>query len=268
MHDKLNYYKILWELSFDGEPIQISFSLVQPVLFDGKKCMLKITSSDEERRGNSLMESWNGDVAPQIFHHDENALLMERATGEKSLTEMAKNGQDDEASRIMCKVIGRIHALKVPHTCDLVPLQIWFRDLKPAANKYGGLFIRSSEIADELLTNPLDQAVLHGDIHHGNVLDFGNKGWLVIDPKGLIGERGFDYANIFCNPDLATVRTPGRLNKQLQIISKEALIEPARLLKWVAAWGGLSAVWSIKDGENAEAAITVAELAISELDNI
>lgn len=266
MHDKLNYYKTLWELSLDGEPIQTSFSLIQPVLFDGKKCMLKITSSDEERRGNSLMALWSGDVAPQIFHHDENTLLMARAAGEESLTEMVKNGQDDEASRIMCKVVSRIHASKA--TCDLVPLQIWFRDLKPTANKYGGLFIRSSEIADELLTNPLDQTVLHGDIHHGNVLDFGEKGWLVIDPKGLIGERGFDYTNIFCNPDLATAIAPGRLNKQLQIITKEAGIEPVRLLKWVTAWSGLSAAWSLEDGGNVEPAITVAKLAISELDKI
>jgi aminoglycoside/hydroxyurea antibiotic resistance kinase len=42
--------------------------------------------------------------------------------------------------------------------------------------------------------------VLHGDLHHGNVLDFGLRGWLAIDPKGLLGERGFDFANIFTNP--------------------------------------------------------------------
>lgn len=47
-------------------------------------------------------------------------------------------------------------------------------------------------------------AVLHGDLHHGNVLDFGPLGWLAIDPKGLHGESGFDYANILSNPDRAS----------------------------------------------------------------
>jgi len=54
-----------------------------------------------------------------------------------------------------------------------------------------------------LLADQHDVGVLHGDIHHGNILDFGPRGWLTIDPKGLIGERDFDYANLFCNPDLA-----------------------------------------------------------------
>ena len=45
-------------------------------------------------------------------------------------------------------------------------------------------------------------------MHHDNILDFGERGWLVIDPKRLHGERAFDYANIFCNPDLADPRPP------------------------------------------------------------
>jgi hypothetical protein len=49
---------------------------------------------------------------------------------------------------------------------------------------------------------------LHGDIHHDNILDFGRRGWLAIDPKRLFGERGFDYANLFCNPDLSDPSHP------------------------------------------------------------
>jgi hypothetical protein len=45
-----------------------------------------------------------------------------------------------------------------------------------------------------------DVVVLHGDMHHENILKFSSRGWLAIDPKGLVGERGFDYANIFCKP--------------------------------------------------------------------
>jgi streptomycin 6-kinase len=46
------------------------------------------------------------------------------------------------------------------------------------------------------------QRALHGDLHHENVLDFGERRWLAIDPHGLHGERFFDFANIFTNPDL------------------------------------------------------------------
>lgn len=51
--------------------------------------------------------------------------------------------------------------------------------------------------------------VLHGDVHHGNVLNFGARGWLAIDPRGLVGERAFDHANLLCNPDVATAAASG-----------------------------------------------------------
>ena len=47
--------------------------------------------------------------------------------------------------------------------------------------------------------------MLHGDLHHANVLDLGSSSWLAIDPKGLKGEQGFDYANIFTSPDLGNL---------------------------------------------------------------
>jgi streptomycin 6-kinase len=53
------------------------------------------------------------------------------------------------------------------------------------------------------LTAPREEGVLHGDLHHDNVLDFGRRGWLAIDPHGLFGERGFDYANNSPTPTLA-----------------------------------------------------------------
>ncbi len=57
-------------------------------------------------------------------------------------------------------------------------------------------------------------ALMAGDLHHRNILDFGSRGWLAIDPKGILGERGFDFANIFCNPDPAIATVPGRLAHQ------------------------------------------------------
>lgn len=37
---------------------------------------------------------------------------------------------------------------------------------------------------------------------------FGERGWLAIDPKRLLGERSFDFANIFTNPDLTDLAQP------------------------------------------------------------
>ncbi len=106
---------------------------------------------------------------------------------------------------------------------------------------------------------------MHGDIHHGNVLDGGARDWLAIDPKGLVGKRGFDFANIFCNPDLETATAPGRLARQATVVAAAANLDGGRLLQWILAYAGLSAAWSMEDGEDATLAIGVAELAKAEL---
>ncbi len=111
---------------------------------------------------------------------------------------------------------------------------------------------------------------LHGDLHHGNILDFGTRGWLAIDPKGLVGERGFDYANIFTNPDLAEPTRPVAIKPEIfmqrvNIVSEVARIERQRLLMWIVAWCGLSSVWFLQEGDSTTVPLRIAELAMAEL---
>ena len=131
----------------------------------------------------------------------------------------------------------------------------------------GGIFARALPVANALLAQQTDIVPLHGDFHHENVLDAGPRGWLVIDPKGLIGERAFEFANLFRNPDAATALAPGRLRTQLEIVCREAHLEPRRLLQWIFTYAALGAVWSIDVGhdDEASAGIAIAELAESEL---
>jgi len=89
--------------------------------------------------------------------------------------------------------------------------------------------------------------------------------WLAIDPKGLLGERGFDFANIFCNPDGPIATAPGRLKRQIDVVASAAALEHRRLLKWVLAYAGLSAAWSLGEGERPNLALAVAAQAAAAL---
>jgi len=226
--------------------------------------MLKIALSKEEERGNSLMTWWNGQSAAPVFAHEGSALLMERAIGQQSLIQMAKNNQDDQATKIICTVVQKLHGLKNQSPPpSLTPLSDYFKALGPAASQHGGVLIQAHQAAQELLEDPQDSVVLHGDIHHGNILDFGEKGWLAIDPKGLIGESYFDFANLFCNPDFELATKPGRLEKQVMIVSKAANLDPHRLLQWILAYAGLSAAWHLEDGTDPKLALTIAEISLA-----
>jgi streptomycin 6-kinase len=254
-------YLARWALEADGEIISTPSSLLLPVKRDGVPLMLKLARDAEEKRGAHVLRWWNGDHAARVIAWDGEAMLMERAAGTVSLADMARGGEDDAASRIMCEVAARLHAPRSEPLPRLVPLVEWFRALPRAAASYGGIFAQASAVAGELLQTQSDVAVLHGDIHHGNVLDFGPRGFLAIDPKGLVGDRSFDYANIFCNPDHATCTAPGRLARQAFVVAEAAKLDRERLLKWILAYAGLSAAWSFEDGHDASTALAVAAIA-------
>jgi streptomycin 6-kinase len=271
-----NEYLGRWRLVPDGNPIITRGSRLLPVRMRGTKAMLKVAMDAEEKFGESLLRWWDGQGAAKVLEHADGALLMERAEGPASLAEMASSERDDEASRIICQVIAQLHAPTPAHAMrpvpDLVPLSLWFRELEPTAEKHGGMkggiLPACAAISRELLASERDVVVLHGDIHHGNILDFGARGWLAIDPKGLVGERGFDYANLFCNPEAAIAMAPGRLVRQVDVVVEAAGLERQRLLKWIMAYAGLSAAWFIGDEEwePAKVALAVVELAAGELD--
>jgi streptomycin 6-kinase len=259
-----------WGLVPDGAPIATRSSDLLPVRRAGMPAMLKIAFEPEERFGAALMSWWDGDGAARVLEHEGDTLLLERASGPRSLIDMAKQGRDDEASRILCVTAARLHAVRNRQPPALVPLERWFAELEPGAARHGGILVRSAAAARALLAAPRQVGVLHGDLHHGNVLDAGPRGWLAIDPKGLLGERGFDFANIFCNPDGETATARGRLVRQASVVAEAAGLDRARLLRWILAYAGLSAVWIQNDGDAAShelaiARLTAAEIAAAEL---
>lgn len=260
-----------WDLVPDGEPIVTPTAQLLPVLRQETPAMLKLSSQPDQQRGAALMEWWAGGGAAEVFARDNNAVLIERATGTRSLADMARVGEDDSACRILCATADRLHRQRPGKLPDLVPLHLWFHDLEIAAAKHGGILTQSFQAAQTLLADPREQTVLHGDLHHDNVLDFLERGWRAIDPHGLIGERGFDFANIFTNPDLSdpdrpVATQPGRFHRRLSVVTEAAGLERHRSLQWILAWTGLSAAWFLEDGDPlAEVDLVIAAIAASEL---
>jgi len=265
--DDFEPWMSLWRLEPDGEPFVTRFkSRLAPVRAAGAPAMLKLAGSDEERRGAALMAWWAGDGAARVLALDDRAILLERAVGARSLAAMARGGEDGEATRILAQALGRLHMPRAaPPPSTLVPLGEWFRALPEAAERHGGVLATAWSLAQGLLAAPRDERPLHGDLHHDNVLDAGERGWLAIDPKGLFGERAFDYAFMLCTPDMETACAPGVLARRARIVCDEADLDLERYLHWGVACAGLSAAWTLGWGEDASPALTVARLAAGEL---
>lgn len=261
-----------WCLTPDGAVITTRAARLLPVRQrGGEPAMLRIVTLDDAKGGEVLLEWWDGHGAARVYEKDGDALLLERATGPESLMEFVRTGRDDEATGILCAAVSVLHEPRDKRLPDLIPLPVWFEALAPVARAHGGLLARAHTTAQALLIDQHNVVPLHGDIHHENVLDFGRRGWLAIDPNRLIGDRAFDYANIFCNPDLGdqslrVARDPTRFRRRLEIVVARSGIEKPRLLRWILAWCGLSAAWFINDGESAEIDLAVAEMAAAALD--
>ena len=255
-----------WNLVPDGTEIATPSSVLLPVRRQGEPAMLKVAYDEEERRGGRLMVWWQGDGAARVLMHDEAALLLERADGPATLAAMVAEGRDDEASRILCSVAHRLHVPRGEPPPWLEPLERWFVALAPSAAIHGGILAEAHAMAGRLLATPREIAVLHGDIHHGNVLDGGARGWLAIDPKALLGERAFDFVNILRNPDARTALAPGRFDRQLALVSRSASLERRRLLEWTLAFAGLSASWHLAGGTSPALDLDIARLAAALLE--
>ncbi|CAI1966719.1 Aminoglycoside/hydroxyurea antibiotic resistance kinase [Serratia proteamaculans] len=266
MNQTLIPYMQRWQLQPDGPAFETHSSLLMPVRYQGVAAMLKIAREQEEKFGGLLMCWWQGEGAARVLAWHDDGILLERAQGGLSLPQMVRDGDDRQATAILCQVIARLHAPRAQPLPELIPLDQWFNSLWPAAQAHGGMLRLSATVAAELLTSPRELSVLHGDIHHDNVLDFGERGWLVIDPKRLYGERAFDYANIFCNPNYGIATDPDIFLRRVEQVCQLAGLDRQRLLQWILAWAGLSAAWFMEDGEAADIDFRVAEQAARALD--
>ncbi len=247
----LAWFLAKWGLVVDGNPIETPSSWLLPVQRGAVAAMLKIFKpASDERNGVAFLRYLDGDGAVRVMAADDKALLMERAEGVRSLGAMATSGADDVASEILAETILRLHrprAGPVPET--LTPLEGQFEALLRRAADHE-LLPRCASVARRLLASRCDVVPLHGDLHHGNVLDGGDRDWLAIDPKALLGERTYDTANLLTNPwpHAEIVHDAARMRRLARLYAARLEIDAQRILAFSLAHAGLSASWDMDDG--------------------
>ncbi|WP_269930216.1 aminoglycoside phosphotransferase family protein [Aminobacter sp. HY435] len=264
----------LWEVS-DPQLIAETFSsrIWKVRLADGSPAVVKALKpfddvADELRGAHYL--SWRDGVgAVRLLGFEGHNMLLEFA-GDRLLVDDLNEHGDRHATDIANEVMARLFSPSdAPPPGDLQPLKERFSSLFKKAGQDRSAELESpyrdgAVIAERLLSNPHDLRVLHGDLHHENVLH-GDRGWLAIDPKGLIGDPGFDAANFFYNPldrqaDLCI--RPERIAVMAELFAGTLGQRPDTILDHAIAWGCLSASWHAEDGndrdETSELAVVAA----------
>lgn len=230
-----------WGAEPTGESWTTASSWLAAGVRDGAPVIAKVARIEEEARGGRLLAWWSVHGGLPVLEHDGAAVLMARATGTRDLVAWSTTGRDDDAADALVDMVLGLHAMPAPPaSVGLVPLRTWFSDLvdRPWSDP---LLDRAAALAADLLTEKGPVVALHGDVHHGNVLDLGER-WVAIDPKGLAGHPAFDLANLYCNPteQVAVERVEARLER----VAERAGLPRELLAAWVVAWCGLSLAWS------------------------
>ncbi|MGI8927663.1 MAG: aminoglycoside phosphotransferase family protein [Tepidiformaceae bacterium] len=130
---------------------------------------------------------------------------------------------------------------------------------------YPEALVREAEdLYASLLASSAQPVVLHGDLHHGNILAAGRQPWLAIDPKGVTGEPAYEAGALLRNPRPGLLSAPGAratLARRSALLSEELGIDRERLRGWSFAQAVLSAWWTYEDhGEPGQFALSCAEL--------
>jgi Streptomycin 6-kinase len=126
---------------------------------------------------------------------------------------------------------------------------------------------RVEHSAKDFLAENHQLVLMHGDFHHFNILS-SERGWLVIDPKGVIGPAGYEVGPFLINPwgDLLSGKNYRQMtNRRIDILHERLGFERERIREWGLAHAILSAWWSIEDHGDWHYALAFAEM-IADLD--
>ena len=237
-------------------------------LENGAGAVVKLSVPGSHLEAEAIcLDSYGGQGAPRLLMHDSDrgAVLMERVVPGTNLTGIP----DHEAVAAVVEVMQKLHRATVPER-SLPTVKEWglgFDRLRQAFDGATGplptgLVGEAHQIFNQLTDSMGPVVLLHGDLHHENLLDGGERSWMAIDPQGVIGEAAYEVGAFLRNPAPAVFDWPDLARRQRERIfafSDQLGIPHQRIAGWGFSQAVLSAIWSIEDhGGGWEGAIRIA----------
>lgn len=221
--------------------------------------VVKIARRQHDEWGaGAVISAFDGAGMVRALDHAPGAMLLERLIPGTELVTLVQGGRDDDAIRVMASVIdamGKAHPEMEGHPAALdgaVSFD-WYlssgRDLLPPE-----LIRVGRRVYLELCGTQGSVRLLHGDLQHYNVLLDRERGWLAIDPKGVVAETEFELGAALRNPQgMPALHKTEALRARAEAFSSLLGLDGSRVLRWTFAQAVLSAIWTVEDGEPWEA---------------
>ena len=248
-----------WGLA-DVEPVaSLSYNFVAYATCREEPLVLKIGLPNLELKSEiAALRIYDGAAAVRLLDADPQRgfLLLERLQPGTMLSSLA---DDEQATHIAADVMLRLWR-PAPEDGELVRLSDWFKGFEQLRARFAGgtgplesrLVERAEAAVRAFFAEDYLPMLIHGDLHHFNVLASG-RGWLAIDPKGVVGPAAYEVVPLLINPwdDLLRWPDPVRITeRRIAILAERLEIERERVREWGIAHAILSAWWSMEDSGN------------------
>ena len=251
----LDEYAQHWALQV-GSPFSLSYNYVAPATrADGSAAVLKVCFPGHEFLGEiEALRLYAGDGMVQLLEFDraDGVLLLE---GLQPGTELAELADDEAATGIAASVMLQLwRPALAEHAFPTVAE--WAAAVPSHRERFGGagplpksIFEQGEALFRELLATNAPPMLLHGDLHHFNILRAQRQPWLAIDPKGLVGDPAYDVGAFLYNPIGKLNNRPNLdqiLQRRVDRLAEHLGFARERILGWGIAQAVLSACWSVE----------------------
>ncbi|HEY7127976.1 MAG TPA: aminoglycoside phosphotransferase family protein [Ktedonobacterales bacterium] len=233
-----------WQLKLLPPFEHLSFHYVAPaVRMDNTPVILKTCQlSDEFEHGLAALRLFDGRGIARLLEWDEGqkVMLLERLQPGTMLASLVPE-QDEQATSILARVMRQLWR-PAPETHTFPTVEHLGQGLMQLRARYAGgygpfpprLVDEAMDLFATLSASAQETMLLHGDLQHHNILRSGDT-WLAIDPKGVVGDPGYEVGASFYNPMPRILEVPDleqMLARRVAQLSEELGMERARIRGW------------------------------------
>lgn len=251
-------YEVKWQIKVNAPFPELSINYVAPAITSGGKPVVLKIGFPGDREFLSEMETlkiYGGKGAVKILEIDKEDCisLLERCMLGDPLHTLNDEEKEIQIFADVCKRIWTKPSSEFKKLSDESKYFDWyFRNPKKCKDQLPeDLVVIAREKFKNLINTSGEQYLLHADLHHDNILKSG-RGWLSIDPKGIIGEREYEPSVYILNPYKRFKENEDLISKdffakRIKLISKALDLNEKRVAAWAFIKQILALIWSLQD---------------------
>ncbi len=244
-----------WGLTI-GLPFDLSYNYVAPAVRRNTPVVVKACLPDGETTQVEALRLFDGHGMVRLLEYDEGdeVMLLERLQPGTLLSTV----EDDEKATSIAAAVMRQMWRPAPQEHAFPTVFDWGKGFVRLRQHYEGgcgpfppaLLEEAESLFAELNASMAEPVLLHGDLHHENILAAERESWLAIDPKGLVGEAAYETGALLRNQLSVVLEDPWPghvMGRRVDQLAEELGLDRARVRDWGLAQAVLSVWWSIED---------------------